>query len=107
MILSPRAQRLLRVACAAGWALSSAQLFAQEVWTLQRCIDHAFEHNLSLQEARLGEVSATIGEEAAIGAFLPSLNGSASHGYNFGQTIDPFTNQFATARIRSNSFGLS
>lgn len=94
------------------WALALAVLgstggAAQEVWTLQRCIDHAFEHNLSLQEARLGEVSAAIGEEAALGAFLPSLNASASHGYNFGQTIDPFTNQFATARIRSNSFGLS
>ncbi len=94
------------------WALALAVLAstggnAQEVWTLQRCIDHAFEHNLSLQEARLGEVSAAIGEEAAIGAFLPSLNASASHGYNFGQTIDPFTNQFASARIRSNSFGLS
>ena len=38
---------------------------------------------------------------------LPSLNGSASHGYNWGQTIDPFTNQFATNRIQSNSFGLN
>jgi outer membrane protein len=85
----------------------SSGLLAQETWTLQRCIDHAFEHNLTLQEARLGELSASIGEEAAIGAFLPSLNASASHGYNFGQTIDPFTNQFATARIQSNSFGLS
>jgi len=86
---------------------SGANALTQETWTLQSCIDHAFQHNLSLQEARLGEVTASIGEEAAIGAFLPSLNASASHGYNFGQTIDPFTNQFASARIRSNSFGLS
>lgn len=98
---------VLRGAWVALAVLTGFTLEAQEVWTLQRCIDHAFEHNLTLQEARLGEVSAAIGEEAAVGAFLPSLNASASHGYNFGQTIDPFTNQFATARIRSNSFGLS
>ncbi len=98
---------MLRAAWIALAVLTGSGLTAQEVWTLQRCIDHAFEHNLTLQEARLGQVSAAIGEEAALGAFLPSLNASASHGYNFGQTIDPFTNQFATSRIRSNSFGLS
>lgn len=84
--------------------------FAQpggEVWSLQRCIDHAFEHNLTLRQARLGTLSADAARENAVGAFLPNLNGSASHGYNFGQTIDPFTNQFATSRIRSNSFGIS
>ena len=98
---------VLRGAWVALAVLTGHTLQGHEIWTLQRCIDHAFEHNLTLQEARLGEVSAAIGEEAAVGAFLPSLNASASHGYNFGQTIDPFTNQFATARIRSNSFGLS
>lgn len=38
---------------------------------------------------------------------LPSVNGQATHGYNWGQRIDPFTNQFASQRIQSNSFGLS
>ena len=38
----------------------------------------------------------------------PYLNGNLSHGYNFGRTIDPFTNQFVeSSAIRSNSFGLS
>ena len=39
--------------------------------------------------------------------FLPNLNGNASHGYNWGQTIDPFTNSFATDRVRYNNFYLS
>jgi outer membrane protein len=107
MILKKRTRLVLRSFWFAALVASGSATMGQETWTLQRCIDHAFEHNLTLQEARLGQVSAAIGEEAAVGAFLPSLNGSASHGYNFGQTIDPFTNQFATARIRSNSFGLS
>jgi outer membrane protein len=39
--------------------------------------------------------------------YLPTINGNASHGYNFGQTIDPFTNQFATNRVQFNNFYLS
>jgi outer membrane protein len=81
---------------------------AQEQWSLQRCIDHAFEHNLQIKIAALGEVSADINTQSAFGAFLPNLNGNASHGYNFGRTIDPFTNQFVeSSRIQSNSFSLS
>ena len=89
---------------ATGLAQGSA---SGDVWSLQRCIDHAFEHNLTIRRVQLGTLQADAAKEGAVGAFLPNLNGSASHGYNFGQTIDPFTNQFATSRIRSNSFGLS
>ena len=84
------------------------QSSAQQAWSLQRCLDHAFEHNIQIQLGQLGETSAAIGTQSAKGAFLPNLNGNVSHGYNFGRTIDPFTNQFVeSSAIRSNSFGLS
>ena len=89
-------------------ALVPLQTAAQEAWSLQRCLDHAFEHNIQIQLGQLGETSAAIGVQTAKGAFLPNLNGNLSHGYNFGRTIDPFTNQFVeSSAIRSNSFGLS
>ena len=89
-------------------ALVPVQTAAQEAWSLQRCLDHAFEHNIQIQLGQLGETSAAIGTQTAKGAFLPNLNGNLSHGYNFGRTIDPFTNQFVeSSAIRSNSFGLS
>ena len=89
-------------------ALVPLQTAAQEAWSLQRCLDHAFEHNIQIQLGQLGEVSAAISVQTATGAFLPNLNGNLSHGYNFGRTIDPFTNQFVeSSAIRSNSFGLS
>lgn len=77
------------------------------VWDLERCLGHAMEHALAVQDALLTAERAETGVLQARGAFLPNLNGSASHGYNVGQSIDPFTNQFASTRIRSNSFGLS
>lgn len=81
--------------------------FGQEVWTLQKCIDYAFQNNIQIQQSQLNLELSEIGKQQNFGAMLPSLNGSASHGYNWGQTIDPFTNSFATERIRSNSLGLS
>jgi outer membrane protein len=94
--------------CVLFIGLSTPNSQAQEPWTLQRCLDHAFEYNLQIKLAGLGEVRADIGTQSALGAFLPNLNGNVSHGYNFGRTIDPFTNQFVeSSRIQSNSFGLS
>lgn len=77
-----------------------------ETWTLDRAIAHAQLNNLQVQQGQLGLTSNDVDIDEARAAFLPNLNGSASHGYNWGQRIDPFTNQFATSRIRSNSLGL-
>jgi outer membrane protein len=75
-------------------------------WSLERAISHAQSNNLQVQQGQLGLSGNDIDLDEAKAAFLPNLNGSASHGYNWGQTIDPFTNQFATSRIRSNSVGI-
>ena len=75
-------------------------------WTLDRAVEHAQANNLLIQQGKLGLSGNDIDVDEAKAAFLPNLNGSASHGYNWGQRIDPFTNQFATSRIRSNSLGL-
>ncbi len=80
---------------------------AQEAWSLKQCIDYAYEHNLQIiqSEANLDIQSQRI--SAAKGQRLPNLNGYASHAYNFGQRIDPFTNQFANQRVQSNNFYLN
>lgn len=79
----------------------------QTVWSLEDCISYALENNISIQQSSLNMDIAEINKTQAIGGMLPNLNGQASHGYNWGQRIDPFTNQFATQRIQSNSFGVS
>jgi outer membrane protein len=78
----------------------------QAEWTLQQCIDYALENNLTLKQTVLaGDISReNFSRSKAV--LLPSVNGFASHTYNFGQTIDPFTNQFASSRVQSNNFAL-
>ena len=84
---------------------------AQTTWTLQSCIDHAYKHNIQIKQSELGGELAQINHLGAVGSFLPSVNASASHGYNLGQVIDPFSNQFAGGgwedRVRSNNLGMS
>lgn len=86
---------------------SHLRVVGQQIWTLEDCVTHALENNLQIKQQKLG---ADIAHENLIqgraGRF-PSLNANASHGYNFGRTIDPFTNEFATERVRSNNFNMS
>lgn len=87
-------------------AFCSTRAAAQEVYSLDRCITHAMEHNLQLQQTALNVDRSRYSREQAYADLLPSLNGGASYGFNFGRTIDPFTNQFATNRVESaNLFG--
>ncbi|MEE4177089.1 MAG: TolC family protein [Bacteroides sp.] len=79
----------------------------QDPWSLKDCVDHALKNNIQIKQQKL---SVEIAEENLLQTRanqLPSINANASHGYNFGRTIDPFTNEFATETVRSNNFSLS
>ncbi len=80
---------------------------AQTVWTLEDCIEHAFENNLSLRQQELGVEVARENLTQASSERFPTLNLNATHGYNYGRTIDPFTNEFVAETVRSNNFGVS
>lgn len=78
-----------------------------ENWTLQKCVDHALTNNNSIQQANLNvELNKANYNQNKLNN-LPTINGFASHTYNFGQTIDRYTNQFANERVQSNNFALS
>lgn len=79
-------------------------LSAQKEWTLEDCIDHAFKNNIQIKQYMLGVEQAEIGLKQSKINMLPNLNGYISHGWNWGQAVDRFTNQFATERVRSNNF---
>lgn len=78
-----------------------------EKWDLQKCIEYAMEHNLTVQQSRLNIERAEVGVRQSKYDLLPDLNAQATYGYNFGQRIDPFTNEFATNRVQSNNFFMS
>ncbi|MEZ5198114.1 MAG: TolC family protein [Bacteroidales bacterium] len=93
---------------AAFFVLFLQSLIAQQskVWTLEECINYALEHNINIQQEAL---NVNYQEELLLQSklgILPNINGYASHGYNWGQRVDPFTNEFATDRVRTNNIYL-
>lgn len=75
--------------------------------TLEQCLAKAQERNLDVRNAALDADYADKAHEQAYWSFLPNLNGAATHGYNWGKTIDQYTNTFATDRVRTNNLYLS
>ena len=79
----------------------------EKKWTLEECINYALENNINIKKQLLNvEYQNEALLQSKLG-MLPNVNGYVSHGYNWGQRIDPFTNEFASNRVRSNNLYLS
>jgi outer membrane protein len=78
----------------------------EKEWTLEDCINYALDSNINIKKQVLMVESqkAQLLQDYLI--MLPDLNAGATHGYNWGQTVDRYTNQFATTRVQSNNFYL-
>lgn len=85
----------------------SAHVSAQALWTLEQCVAYALENNLTVKTREL-QVTAVEGNlRQSYYGRLPDLNAGATQGFDFGYSVDPYTNQFTESNIRSNSFYLS
>ncbi len=63
-----------------------------DVWSLQRCVQYAVEHNISVQQDVLNKRLAHFTLLQSQLAQLPSVSTSGSYGKNFGRAINPVTN---------------
>lgn len=79
---------------------------AQKVWSLEECVEHALTNNLQIKKQMLLVEASRADVLQSKLDLLPGITGNASHAYNYGQTIDRYTNQFATSRVQSNNFYL-
>lgn len=88
-------------------ALASPAQAATGPWTLQRAVEQALAHNLTVRQSEL-----TAEQQDAVGrlnraALLPTAGLNGTQGFNFGTNRDPFTNQFQALNVRSNNFSAS
>lgn len=81
----------------------SKTISAQITLSLGQCYEMVDEKNRNVQNARIDREIAEINVQQSKLNYLPNLNLGATHGYNWGQSIDPFTNQFASDRVRTNN----
>ncbi|MBF4984415.1 TolC family protein [Nonlabens mediterrranea] len=89
--------------------LSFAFAKAQQTksWTLQECVSYAIENNISIKQADLNIEQAELNKKDALGAFLPSLNASASNSWNTGLTQNVVTGVLQTQTTRNSSYGIN
>jgi outer membrane protein len=86
---------------------SNVAIQAQSAWDLEQCIVYAKNHNISLKQTNLNNEINLNNTNQTKASVLPTLNAAATHQYNFGQTIDRFTNTFANTQVLSQNFFLS
>ncbi len=72
---------------------------AQEIWSLEDCIDRAVSENLNIKKQELtNKVSSNLFKQSRL-ALLPSINTFASKGYYFGRSVNPATNDYIEENI--------
>ena len=81
--------------------LLSISIQAQEVWTLEKCVNRAIDKNISIKQSQADMKSTSLSKTTAIANFLPSLNLGSSHSWNVGLnqnfTTDPLENMTTTS----------
>ena len=76
-------------------------------WTLEECVRYALDNNITIKLSELDVKSAAIDKKGALGSYLPSVNGSASHSWNIGRNVNPITNIASTETTQYTQLGVS
>jgi len=89
-------------------ALSNREhLIAQKVWTLDQCINYAWDNNFSVHNQELGVDIRKSDYRQARNDLLPNLSFQTSYNQYFGRSIDPTTNSYIDVKFFNNAYGLS
>lgn len=80
---------------------------AQNKMSLKQAIETGVKNNYDVLQSELLMQKAGIDFQQSKENLLPNLNVSADHGYNYGRSIDPFTNAFINQKVGFASYGAS
>ncbi len=76
-------------------------------WTLEECVRYALDNNITIKLSELDVKTATIDKRGALGSYLPTVNGNASHSWNIGLNVNPVTNIATTQTTQYSSLGVN
>lgn len=100
-------KQILRFLWLSGWIVLSFQTMnAQEktnVWSLEACINHATNNNISVKSATYDVESAEISYAKLKAQKLPNLTAGVGQSVAFGSSIDPITGDFNSQTIFSSN----
>lgn len=76
-------------------------------WTLEECVNYAWENNLTIKNNQLTQLQNEISVKQSKFARLPNLSAGGGIGKSFGRTIDPVSNSFVSQDIVSGALSAS
>ncbi|KRD08069.1 transporter [Flavobacterium sp. Root901] len=76
-------------------------------WTLEECVRYALDNNITIKLSELDVKTANIDKRGALGSYLPTVNGNASHSWNIGLNVNPVTNIATTQTTQYSSLGVN
>ena len=82
-------------------------LTAQEKWGLRKCVEYAWQNNISVKQQELQAAESILNEKQAKLSSLPNANFSNNTGLQLGRSVDPTTNQFTTTQLLFQGFNLN
>ena len=80
---------------------------AQSIWSLEDCINYAFDNNIQIKQSELLTESYDMDVLQSKLAIIPSLNASTSYGWSEGRTPDPATNLYVKQNSRQQFYDVS
>lgn len=95
-------KRTILIACvmATGYSIQ-----AQEAWSLQKCIEYAIEHNLSIKQQEATRHQSEVELNTAQWSRLPNLNGNVGQSFNFGRALQA-DNTYGNRNTANTNFSL-
>ncbi len=81
-------------------------LSAQQLWTLEQCVDSALENNRKVKQQSIAAQSQAIAYDQARKDLLPNLNASAGQNFSFGRTQVDY-DRYENVNSQNTSFGVS
>jgi outer membrane protein len=72
---------------------------ASEKWDLRKCVEYAWEHNISVRQSDIQARIANLSyEQTKLGRY-PNASFTTNTGTNFGRAVDPTTNLFVSSTL--------
>ncbi len=97
-------KRTLKISVVGALLIMPGLLLA-ETWSLERCVDYAVSHNISVRQSDLRVKNGELAVTEAKDGFLPQLDASASQSFNFGRGLTA-ENTYANRNTSSTSWNV-
>ena len=85
--------------------MMSYSLGQNNLWTLEECVNHALENNITILQAKNSLLSSEQDIVSAKGNFLPAVSSNISGGASLGN-IEVFPGEFRDREFYSTSVGI-